>query len=227
MILGAAWVSVLAIWVGRAERVPGEEIGARAQELRTFIEGHFGPELHRFAVAIVAFALAEGASLGLVAHALMTWRDRISGRRPRGPYLRALEALGLVVALHTLTLAWGMAHSPGLYAKAFYARGGALRLAQILISDGLRSFGVGAIAAVGLVAYLAGPRAGWGAWPSRMRGLAASRWSHIAAFGLVVWGASHLLAAVDLSPRSSANASGAPPSAPQMSRADIAEKGGH
>jgi len=170
MMLGAAYVSFLAVWVGRADRAPGEEIGAHAQELRTFIEGHFGHELRQFAVAILAFSLAVGALLGLVAGYLVAWRDRRRRRGTRGPYGRALETLALVVFLHAGWVAWGMARSPGLYAQSFYAQGGAHRLAQVLVSDGLGRAGVLLVWGLVVGLYVVGPRAPRRAWRERLRG---------------------------------------------------------
>jgi len=164
MITGAAYVSVLAVWAGQAE-----ESGPRVRELRTFIMGHFGPDLYRFAVAILAVSIAMGALLGLIARFLVACRDRMARRRERGPYGLALESFCVVVALHAAWVAWAMSRRPALYAKSFYIKGGLRRLAQITVCDILGPTGVALIALALLLAYLAGPPAQWPSWPGRLR----------------------------------------------------------
>ncbi|WP_394848536.1 sulfatase-like hydrolase/transferase [Pendulispora brunnea] len=164
MITGAAYVSALAMWAGQAE-----ESGPRVRELRTFIMGHFGPDLYRFAVAILAVSVVMGALLGLVARFLVACRDRMARRRVRSPYGLALESFCVVAALHTAWVAWAMARRPALYAKSFYIQGGLRRLVQIVVCDVLGPTGVTLIGFALLLVYLAGPRAQWSFWPGRLR----------------------------------------------------------
>ena len=88
-------------------------------------------------------AVALGVVLGVVAEGLL----RLHGRRT------VARALGAVVVLHALLLAWALADTPELYAPSFYARGGALRAVQLLATDVLGPSGVIGLAAALAIAF--------------------------------------------------------------------------
>lgn len=159
----------LALRAGVAGGVGGDDLGDHAGEITAFVEGRFGRDISSMGVAIVACAIVIGALLGIAAGLLVRLRDRMARLPARSPWSLSALSLLVVVVLHALCEAHAMARAPQLYAAAFYARGGALRTVQVLVTDVLGTRGVILASALMLLAFLAGPRAQWRRWPGRLR----------------------------------------------------------
>jgi arylsulfatase A-like enzyme len=167
--LGAGYVTLLAV---RAARTPPEDpqaLGTQAHQIESVVEGHFGGEIGRLAVAIVAAAIVYGLALGLAADALIALRRRLHPSLPRSSVGRWAGVLGIVVVLHAALELWAMADDPQLYAAAWYAHGGWRRTIQVLASDVLHPIGVVLLSVSAGVAFLAGPRSQWPSWRERLR----------------------------------------------------------
>jgi arylsulfatase A-like enzyme len=213
-VLGVAYLVFLALDAARRQAIDERTVGAQAKQVAALVQGRFGGEVARLAVAIGATAVVLGVALGLAASALAWLRDRaFPDLAPRRLLPRAARALGLVVALHALLELRAMAHDPQLYADAFYARGGALRTVQVLATDVLGPGGVTLLAALAVVAFLAGPPSRWATWPGRARALVAAARSRMPR--LLLGGAALVLLALALAlPEHIREAHARPPSDP-------------
>ena len=142
---------LLAVRAGGRETEEDSDIGggSRADAVHAFIEKRYASEVRRVALAVSATALALGIGLGLLALALLWLRNR-----PRKTAVsRFIESLVVVALLHAAFFAYAMAKAPQLYAAKFYAQGGVLRLAQVLVTDTLGRAGVVVIALAAALFY--------------------------------------------------------------------------
>lgn len=146
-VLGALFMLVLSL---RAATVADDgDLGGAAEAVAKFIEHRFGDEIHRIGIAIAATAIAVGALLGVFALLL------VIARRRKVPDTFALAGEGFLVTivLYAFLQGWGMATSPQLYAAKWYARGGALRLAQVVATDVFGPKGIIVAVIVFIAAY--------------------------------------------------------------------------
>ncbi len=189
-LVGGAYVLGLAVLAGRTD-VGGEDLGEHAREITSFVEGRFAGEIAHVATALGAFAFAVGMVLGTVAGLLVALRAR-TARRPLASWQgRTWQTLLVTFALHLFFFLRAMARTPQLFANDFYARGGARRTLEVLVTDVLGSRGITALFALALVVYLAGPVVAWRRWPTRLaRAFAIPRFrgkhALAAALGVVV-----------------------------------------
>ena len=167
-ILGAAYVTVLALWATRTPPEDPQRLGAQAHQIEAVVEGRFGAEIGRIAIALVATAVVYGLVLGFVADGLVALREWLHPAYPMR-MRRWLRVLLGVMILHAFIELRAMASDPPLYAAAWYARGGWRRTVQVLASDVLHPAGVVVLAVFALGVWLAGPRAQWPRWPDRIR----------------------------------------------------------
>ncbi len=167
--LGAAYVAWLAVRAARTPPEDPQQLGAQAHQIESVVEGHFGGEIGRIAVAIVAAAIVYGLVLGVVADAMVALRRRLHPSLPPSQTRRWISVLGIVVVLHATVELWAMADDPQLYAAAWYARGGWRRTVQVLASDVLHPTGVVLLALAACATFLAGPRSEWPRWRDRAR----------------------------------------------------------
>jgi arylsulfatase A-like enzyme len=175
-VLGAAYLLMLTAHAARQGREADQALLGQERAIHHLVERHFAGELDRMAVAIAAVAVVVGGLLGTLGGVLLSLRDRLSRLPPRSTFGRALGILGVVAALHAFAEAYSLAAAPQLYASAFYAKGGLLRLAQVLVTDDLGKRGVAILGALSLLAFLAGPFSEWRRWPARLsRGLLPRR----------------------------------------------------
>ena len=170
--IGAVYVTWLAIGAARAAPQDPQELGQQAHQIESLVQGHFGGEIGRIAMAIVAAAIAYGLVLGAIADGLVALRWRLHPSLPRSQPRRWLSVLAGVVVLHGAIELWAMADDPQLYAATWYARGQWRRTVQVLASDVLHPGGVVFLSAIACAAFLAGPRSAWRDWPGRLRGAA-------------------------------------------------------
>ncbi len=66
---------------------------------------------------------------------------------------RVLEALAVCAFLYAALFAWSMSDSPHLYAAGWYAKGGAPRTVQVIVTDVLGPRGVIALACIAALVY--------------------------------------------------------------------------
>jgi len=201
-LLGAAYVAWLAVRAARTAPDEQQELGAQAHQIESVVEGHFGGEVGRIAVAIVAAAVVYGLVLGIAADGLVALRRRLHPSLSRSQTSRWLSVLGVVVLLQATLELWAMADDPQLYAAAWYARGTWRRTVQVLASDVLHPTGILLLAIAACAAFLAGPRSEWPHWRTRLeelaRALRARRRRLVAAvassalLALLVWLFGHL-----------------------------------
>jgi arylsulfatase A-like enzyme len=163
-MLGAAYVAWLAVRAARTPPEDPQELGAQAQQIESLVEGHFGGEIGRIAVGILAAAVVYGLVLGAIADGLVALRRRLHPALARTRTGRWFAVLGIVVVLHAAIELWGMADDPQLYAAAWYARGGWRRTVQVFASDVLHPTGVALLVLAACAAFLAGPRSEWSHW---------------------------------------------------------------
>jgi arylsulfatase A-like enzyme len=214
-VVGAIYVAALAVHaLTRRPEGEGRDLGDNARAITQVVYGQFGGEIARIAIAIVCAALVIGAILGAVAGALVWAREKLAGTS-MSPVRRAMAALGVTAVLHALMELRAMAATPQLYTDGFYVRGGLLRTVQVIMTDVLGPGGVVAIGVALALAFLAGPRATWKRWPSRVSSLVALVRRN-AAFAGAVSGAVVLLTLVARAPLREAHAdsAGAPASTP-------------
>jgi arylsulfatase A-like enzyme len=171
-LLGAAYVAWLAVRAARTAPEDPQELGAQAHQIESMVKGHFGGEVGRIAVAIVAAAVAYGLLLGIAADGLVALRRRLHPSLSRSQTSRWLWGLGIVVVLHATIELWAMAGDPQLYAAAWYARGTWRRTVQVLATDVLHPTGIVLLAMAACAAFLAGPRSEWPHWRARLEELA-------------------------------------------------------
>jgi hypothetical protein len=167
-LTGAIYVTLLALWAARTPPEDPQQLGAQAHQIEAVVEGRFGGEIGRIAVALVAAAIAYGLVLGFLADGLVALREWLHPAYPMR-MRRWLRVLLGVVALHAFVELWAMASDPPLYAAAWYARGGWRRTVQVLASDVLHPGGVVVVALLVLARWLIGPRSQWHRWPDRTR----------------------------------------------------------
>jgi arylsulfatase A-like enzyme len=167
--LGAAYVAWLAVRAARTPPEDPQQLGVQAHQIESVVEGHFGGEIGRIAVAIVAAAVVYGLALGVVADAMVALRGHLHPSLPRSRARRWIAVLGIVVVVHATVELWAMADDPQLYAAAWYARGGWRRTVQVLASDVLHPIGIVLLALAACAAFLAGPRSQWPGWRERTR----------------------------------------------------------
>jgi arylsulfatase A-like enzyme len=167
-LVGAAYVSVLALWAVRTPPEDPQQLGAQAHQIEAVVEGRFGGEIGRIAIALVAAAVVYGLLLGFVADGLVALREWLHPAYPMR-MRRWLRVFFGVVVLHAFVELRAMASDPPLYAAVWYARGGWRRTVQVLASDVLHPAGVVVLALVALAFWLAGPRRQWHRWPDRIR----------------------------------------------------------
>jgi arylsulfatase A-like enzyme len=170
-LLGAAYVAWLAVRAARAAPDDPQELGAQARQIESVVQGHFGGEIGRIAVAIVAAAMVYGLALGLLADGLVALRRRLHPSLSRSEASRWLSVLAVVVVLHATIELWAMADVPQLYAATWYARGAGRRTIQVLASDVLHPVGVVLVGLAACAAFLAGPPSEWPHWRTRLEGL--------------------------------------------------------
>lgn len=110
----------------------------------------------------LAWAAPLGVALGATLGALATLRRRLRGGRGAPP-LRATVLL--LVGWHLASSLWAMAAQPAIASEAWYGRGGARRLVQVLAADvaGPRTLAVLGTAALALYAIGASPKRPFGA----------------------------------------------------------------
>ncbi len=174
-MLGAAYMTWLAVRAARTPPEDPQELGAQAHQIESMVAGHFGGEIGRIAVGIVAAAIVYGLILGALADALVALRRRLHPSLPFSQPRRWAAVLGVVVALHAAVELWAMANDPQLYAAAWYARGQWRRTVQVLASDVLHPTGILLLAVAAGAAFLAGPRSEWPSLRDRAR-RALDRW---------------------------------------------------
>jgi arylsulfatase A-like enzyme len=201
-LLGAAYVAWLAVRAARTAPDDPQELGAQAHQIESVVEGHFGGEVGRIAVAIVAAAVVYGLVLGIAADGLVALRRRLHPSLSRSQTSRWLSVLGVVVLLQATVELWAMADDPQLYAAAWYARGTWRRTVQVLASDVLHPTGILLLAIAACAAFLAGPRSEWPHWRARLEELARALRAHrrrlvaavasSALLALLVWLFGHL-----------------------------------
>ncbi len=167
--LGALYLLGLVGLAAREGDAADQALGGQTKVIQSIVQQHFAGEIHKITLAIVAVTVLIGAVLGVAAGLLLALRDRIARLPRRSPLSRALGVLVLVAALHALIEAIAMAHAPQLYASAFYAQGGPLRLLQIVDTDVLGPTGTRVLLAMFILLVLAGPVSTWRAWPGRLR----------------------------------------------------------
>ncbi len=160
-------------WRAGREAEDGD-LGDKAAAVSRFIELKFASEINHIAMAIGACAIGIGLLLGLGAYGLM--RARGAHRATWARFL--VESLVVVAGLHALATLHAMARAPQLYATRFYARGGALRTLQVLVTDVLGPRGTTALALAVVVAYALGP-GGRRAVTRPARALAARAWTRL------------------------------------------------
>jgi arylsulfatase A-like enzyme len=170
-LLGAAYVTILALRAARNPPDDPQALGAKAQQIEAVVEDRFGGEIGRIAIAIVAAAMLYGLVLGVVADGLVALRRWLhdTPRDQASTLRRWLAVVGIVVVLHATLELRAMAAAPQLYAAAWYAQGSWRRTIQVLATDVLHPGGVVFLALAGTALFLAGPRAQWPAWPERIR----------------------------------------------------------
>jgi arylsulfatase A-like enzyme len=170
--VGALYLLGLAALAARAASQADQALGGQTRAIHDVVERHFAGEIDRITLAIVAVTVILGAGLGALAGLLVALRDRLARAPVRAPLVRAAYVLGVVAVLHALVEGYAIADAPQLYANSFYAKGGSLRLVQVLLTDDLGRGGVLALAAVLAAVFLAGPVSQWRRWPGRLsRGL--------------------------------------------------------
>lgn len=167
-LVGAAYLVGLAALalsgLASDERVQGVRAGAVVEVIRA----SFGDELRRVAIFFVAAAAVLGLVLGALAGALVRLRDRMA-RLPRASDAAFVARAGaLAVAMHAALAAYDVASRPQLYEAALYARGGARRTLQVLLTDTLGPRGVVLVALALFVPWMLGPRQRRRAWPRRV-----------------------------------------------------------
>jgi arylsulfatase A-like enzyme len=172
-LLGSLYVAWLAVRAARAAPDNPRELGAQAQQIESVVEGHFGHEIGRMAVAIVAAAVVYGLALGIAADGLVALRRHLHPSVSRSQTSRWLSVLGIVVVLHATIELWAMAHDPQLYAATWYARGSWRRTVQVLASDVLHPTGIALLTMAASGAFLVGPRSEWPNWRARIEELAS------------------------------------------------------
>jgi arylsulfatase A-like enzyme len=166
--VGALYLLALVALAARDGTEADRALGGQTRAIQHAVERHFGGEIERMTVAIVAVTVLLGALLGTFAGLLLLLRDRVARTPERGPLRQAAVVLAVVAVIHALAETYAMADAPQLYADAFYARGGLLRLLQVIVTDDLGRGGVVAVATVILLLFLAGPVRSWRMWPSRL-----------------------------------------------------------
>jgi arylsulfatase A-like enzyme len=167
--VGALYVATLALRAAQSPPEDPQDLGAQAHQIEAIVEGRFGHEIGRIAVAIVAAAVVLGLFLGAVATLLVDLREDFHRSRRRPEIFRWLQVLAVVIALHAGLELWAMAHDPQLYAAAWYARGGWRRTIQVIASDVLGPTGVVLLACALVAVFLAGPPSRWASLPHRAR----------------------------------------------------------
>jgi arylsulfatase A-like enzyme len=170
--LGALYLLSLVGLAARRASEADRALGGQTRAIHEVVERHFAGEIDRMTLAVVSVTLLLGAALGILGGLLVFVRDRLARAPARSAFGRALRVLGVVVVLHAFAEAYSIADAPQLYADSFYAKGGLLRLAQVLLTDDLGRGGIVALGALALLAFLAGPVSEWRRWPARLsRGL--------------------------------------------------------
>ncbi len=166
-LLGAVYMTALALWAARTPAEDPGDLGAQAHQIEAIVEGRFGHEVGRIVLALVAAAVAFGLVLGALATELVDLRADLHPSRPRPPLVRWLSVAGIVVALQAGIELWAMACDPQLYAAEWYARGGWRRTVQVIATDVLHPAGVALLGFIACAAYLAGPPSQWSRLPRR------------------------------------------------------------
>jgi arylsulfatase A-like enzyme len=166
--LGALYLLSLAAHAARQASEADQALLGQTRAIHDVVQQHFGGEVDRMRFAIAAVAVILGSLVGLVGGLLVTLRDRIARAPARSALARAVWILGVVAALHALAESYSIADAPQLYANAFYAKGGFLRLVQVVITDDLGRAGVLILGALAILVFLAGPLSQWRRWPTRL-----------------------------------------------------------
>jgi arylsulfatase A-like enzyme len=160
----------------RAGSQADEALGGQTRAIQDVVQRHFAGEIDRVTLAIIAVTVILGAALGSLAGLLLSVRDRLARALERSALDRGVSSLGVVVVLHAWIEAYAIVDAPQLYAGSFYAKGGALRLVQVLLTDDLGRSGVVIVGVFLLLAFVAGPVPTWRRWPGRLsRGLIPRR----------------------------------------------------
>ncbi|HEY5146244.1 MAG TPA: hypothetical protein VII82_05740, partial [Polyangiaceae bacterium] len=110
-LTGAIYVTLLALWAARTPPEDPQQLGAQAHQIEAVVEGRFGGEIGRIAVALVAAAIAYGLVLGFLADGLVALREWLHPAYPMR-MRRWLRVLLGVVALHAFVELWAMASDP-------------------------------------------------------------------------------------------------------------------
>ena len=166
--VGALYLLALVALAARDGTEADRALGGQTRAIQHAVERHFGGEIERMTVAIVAVTVLLGALLGTFAGLLLLLRDRVARTPERGPLRQAAVVLAVVAVIHALAETYAMADAPQLYAEAFYAKGGFLRLLQVLLTDDLGRGGVVVLGTLAIFVFLAGPLSQWKRWPARL-----------------------------------------------------------
>jgi arylsulfatase A-like enzyme len=164
------WVYLLALVALAAQRgdLADRALAGQSRAINAAVHTHFGDEVSRITVAIVAVTIALGTLLGLGAGLVVDLRAWLLGREPPLPLRRGLTALAVIATAQALIEAYAIVATPQLFAAAFYAQGGAARTVQVLLTDVLGRTGVVALAALLFAFFIAGPVREWSSWPARL-----------------------------------------------------------
>jgi arylsulfatase A-like enzyme len=166
--VGALYMLGLAAHAARQGAEADQALLGQTRTIHEVVERHFAGEIDRMALAIAAVAVVLGSLAGAISGLLVSLRDRLARAPARPAFGRAVWALGVVATLHAFAEAYSIADAPQLYAEAFYAKGGFLRLLQVLLTDDLGRGGVVVIGTLAILAFLAGPLSQWRRWPARL-----------------------------------------------------------
>ena len=215
--LGAAYLLGLVALAARRGALADEALGGQSRAINAAVHTHFGREVSRMTIAIVAVTIVLGSATGAVAGILVDLRRWLAGAPPVSHLRRALACFVGIVVIHGFVEAYAIAESPQLFAGAFYAEGGLPRTLQVVLTDALGPPGVLLVGAVTLVAALAGPPRGWRALAARVALWVRPRSPRAASLGVgtLVVVALALAGSGALSVRH-ASAAGTPPGKPNI-----------
>jgi arylsulfatase A-like enzyme len=141
-VLGALYFGLLSLGTFWVTLVDDRFNGVHAPALRQLVATDFRGIVLDAIVLMLSVSTVAGVVLGAAAGLVVRAVDRVGGRPRRMGYGFSLRALGLVVAFHWLVWLYDLALRPQLYEEWFYARGGAVRLVQLLATHWLGRTGV-------------------------------------------------------------------------------------
>jgi len=153
--LGALWVVLLTTRAFAGD--DDKYLGVRATPIIELAKTHFADDVRGLTWALAATAIGLGAAIGVGAELLVALRRSLRGGLAT-PGRRLLARAVLVILLHAVVFAWGVARMPQLYTDTLYSRPGSSGLArttQILITDVLGTSGIIAFASIAALAWVA------------------------------------------------------------------------